>query len=98
MLKRPALVKGNTATPPPIELEVLDVTRLRMLLDTGVPLEFDMEKADSYTINDGFSEVRIGPRTFHIATPRILYFEVGPGQIKRPVKPITSEQLAALQK
>lgn len=82
---------------PQVEIEVTDVRRLNIALDTGHPLQFDLEDGDSYAIADGFSEIKVGQRTIRIATHRIVYYEEFPAQKKR-VKgdgmiPVTPEQL-----
>jgi hypothetical protein len=80
-----------------IEFDVKGVTRLYMVLDTGLSLTFDLEGKDSYEINENFSRVKMGSRDIHIATARILYYETEPQQVKRTRVPLT-EVMQGLQK
>lgn len=71
------------------ELEVVDVTRLECLLDTGLPLSFDLEadKDHSYKHDAKWLTITLGPRVIRIAAHRILYTETRPAQLKRVIAP-----------
>ena len=95
----PRLV-DETEKPAQIEFDVLDVTRLLMVLDSGLKLEFDfVDPATEYIDFDDkdLMNVRLGDRRIRIAKSRILYYETFPHQLKRPKQPLT-DIIAAIQK
>ena len=102
MLRRPYPTRTTPDAPSPaptLDLEVVNVTRLEVVLDTGLPLSFDLEKSadHSFTADENFFVVILGARHISIATKRILYYETRPHQIRRTQTPVTSEVFAALQ-
>lgn len=72
------------------DIEVVPVTRLEIVFDTGVGLSFDLEKEDSVTdaFGDGTQMLITlgGKRVITIAKSRILYTEQRPAELKR-IKP-----------
>lgn len=98
MLRRPRLAdSGDTPTPaPPLPLDIdfIDVTRLEVVLDTGLGLAFDLEKGHSYREESKRLTVKIGKRVVRISANRILYTETRPHRMKRPLTP---EQIQSLK-
>lgn len=80
-----------------IEFDLVPVTRLNVVLDNGVPLQFDLEKDHSYTQGEQFLTVTQGKRIFQIAASRVLYTDTFPTEMKR-IRGSLAEQLSALQK
>lgn len=100
MLKRPETRRPDPdENPAPlIEFDVIDVTRVRMMLDNGVPLEIDLMKGDIYEEGSAFVHLVQGERELKIATHRILYIDKSPGKATRSRTPITPGQLVEMQK
>lgn len=90
----PPKAPESASAPPVFDLEVIDVTRLEMVLDTGLPLQFDLEKGHSFKPETKWMVVKLGKRTIRIAAHRILYFETYPHQMKRP---LTAEQIQSIK-
>lgn len=85
MLRRPRLQGDTLPLPvaPLVDIEVIHVTRLECVLDTGLPLAFDLEDGQTYTHDDLWLTVHLGTRTIRIAANRILYTDTRPSQMSR---------------
>jgi hypothetical protein len=103
LLKRSDLRRSPTSKTEPttpvsvLDIEAVPVTRLEVVLDTGLALSFDLEATDTFVKSDTLLHVELGSRGIEIALHRILYTETRPYMLRRPRQPITPEQLAALQ-
>lgn len=75
--------------PTPPEIKVTDCTRLDVVLDTGIGLQFDLidKDKDTYWEADGKLFIKRGERITRLNLNRILYDEKYPYQLKTIVAP-----------
>lgn len=86
MLRRPRSDNEPATPAPAVEIELIDVTRLECVLDTGLALQFDLGPDDYFQDDETGLRIWLGMRDIKIREPRILYTETRPEQLKRPVR------------
>ena len=97
MLRPKKRLPGDPQPAPPIEFDVIPVERFNVLLDNGIPLQFDMKGEDRFFEGDGtWLTVLQGSKETKIALSRILYMEKRPAELKIPRVPL-AETLAAIR-
>lgn len=89
MLRRPRIQDTPLPSIVPPEFEVVPVIRLECVLDTGLPLSFDLDQkaGDCFSLGAKWLNVTLGKRAIQIAAHRILFIETRPDQSKRVVAP-----------
>lgn len=88
-LRRPTTRVDTPSAAPAFDIELLDVTRLDVVIDTntstGLPLTFELEKTDSFTLPKGAAKwmvINLGESVMRISAARILYFATRPDKKK----------------
>ena len=75
------------------ELEVIPVTRLEVVLDTGLMRSWDLESDETYTEDAEWLVISKKTVTTRIRAPRIVCIETSKQEHKRLKKAVTPEQI-----
>jgi hypothetical protein len=88
--------RGAQTIEPP-ELELVPVTRLEVVLDTGLMRSWDLEDGELFTEGEEWLTVfKKGDHSIRIRAPRIVCIETSQHEQKRIKKAVTPERVAQM--